>query len=337
MFEVSGAPTTPRVSVVIPTYQRRELIRTILAPLMADPAASEVVVVNDGGTDGTAYIVKQIAADDARLRLLDLPHRGRQQARRAGVEAATGDIVLFIDDDVSADPGLVTGHASAHREGLADVIEGYMPVAVPAQRKPGQAATFLYAREYEQHCAQMERDQQQTLFNLWGGNISLRRELALRTTAGDQFPASFGEDTHLGLLCHRLGLRGRFVRRLTARHLHSRTLPQFLRDAYQRGQAAVWLHHLHPDLVPAPDRSQYTAGLPAPLRPAVEHNWPIARRAVEAGATGAGRMHSYRVEEAGVKLLRRWAAHQGMVEALQALATASAGAPAADPDPTGVI
>jgi len=194
-----------------------------------------------------------------------------------------------------------------------------MPVLLPPRRAPGQSATFLYAREYEKHCQEVEEAPEVTLLQLWGGNISLRRDTALAVTAGDEFPASYGEDTHLGLLCHHLGCRGRFVRRLAAQHLHSRTLDQFVRDAYQRGMALVWLHHLHPGLVPAPDPSDFTGDLPAPLRWLVEHDSRLGRRLVETGGSVAGSLHWYQGEEQAIKTLRRWAARQGAQAALAAV------------------
>jgi glycosyltransferase involved in cell wall biosynthesis len=315
----SRAPASPSVSVVIPTYQRRGLIGSVLQPLLDDPAADEILVVNDGGTDGTADLVAEMAARTDRLRLIDRPHGGRQQARRAGIEAAGGEVVLLIDDDVRAEPGLVSGHAAAHGEGLADVIEGYMPVQLPAHRAPGQSATFIYAREYEKHCRLVEDAPEATLLQLWGGNVSLRRDTALAVTAGEEFPASYGEDTHLGLLCHRLDCRGRFVRRLAAQHLHSRTRDQFVRDAYQRGMALVWLHHLHPELVPAPDPSRFTVDLPVPLRRLVEHDSRLGRKLVETGGSVAGRVHWYQGEEQAIKSLRRWAARLGVQAALSAV------------------
>jgi hypothetical protein len=83
--------------------------------------------------------------------------------------------------------------------------------------------------------------------------------------------------------------------------------------------ALVWLHHLHPELVPAPQAADFTVDLPAPLRRLVEHDSRPGRRLVETGGSVAGRLHWYQGEEQAIKTLRRWAARQGAQAALAAV------------------
>src|SRR5690349_2755212 len=119
----------------------------MLAPLLADPQPLEVVVVVDGGRDGSLELLERMAAGDARLRPLWIENRGVVGARAAGAEAARGEVVVLLDDDVFAMPGLIAGHARHHAEpGL--VIVGYMPVARPPRPRPGDYPRELYAREY---------------------------------------------------------------------------------------------------------------------------------------------------------------------------------------------
>jgi hypothetical protein len=86
-----------RVSAVIPTRNRANLVtRAIRSALAALSPDDEVVVVDDGSTDETAAAV---AAFGPPVRLLRLPHGGAGAARNAGVEAARGPLVAFLDDD----------------------------------------------------------------------------------------------------------------------------------------------------------------------------------------------------------------------------------------------
>ncbi len=174
-------------------------------PLLADPAADEIVVVDDGSNDGTLKLLEDLAAAHPQLRPVPTRHRGRAAARQLGLERATGEVVLLLDDDVVAAQGLVEGHARAHAVSDGLVVVGYMPIRLPAGRRPGDASTFLYAGNYEGSCAACERDPSLVLTGLWGGNVSICRADALRVGMDSSF--TYHEDRDFGLRCMKAGLR----------------------------------------------------------------------------------------------------------------------------------
>jgi glycosyltransferase involved in cell wall biosynthesis len=90
-----------RVSVVIPTYNRAGCIGRALESVLAQSHADlEVIVVDDGSTDDTARIVGEYADADRRVRWVACNRRtGAQAARNAGVRAAQGDWIAFLDSD----------------------------------------------------------------------------------------------------------------------------------------------------------------------------------------------------------------------------------------------
>lgn len=96
----SGDPT---VGVVIAGFNEEDNIeRTIKALLAADYPSNklDVVVVNDGSTDGTLDVMKRVAATDARVTVVNFSHNlGKRQAMAAGFEASRGEIVVFVDSD----------------------------------------------------------------------------------------------------------------------------------------------------------------------------------------------------------------------------------------------
>ena len=97
-----------KLSVVIPLYNERdqigETVRAIEAALRSAELDAEVVVVDDGSTDGSGEAARA-AENGVPLRVLTQPNGGRYAARKAGLEAAEGEYVLFLDSRVRLEPG----------------------------------------------------------------------------------------------------------------------------------------------------------------------------------------------------------------------------------------
>ena len=146
---MSAETPLPTVSVVVPTYRRRDNLTEVVLPLLEDPALLELLVVVDGCDDGSLELLEQIAASHPRLRPVWTENSGGAAARQTGIDAAVGDVVLLLDDDVVAAPGLVSGHARRHQEHDDLVVLGYMPTRPPEPGARGRFATHLYAQEYE--------------------------------------------------------------------------------------------------------------------------------------------------------------------------------------------
>jgi glycosyltransferase involved in cell wall biosynthesis len=95
----------PLVSVVIPAFnEERRLPQTLArvdAYLETQNYASEIVVVDDGSSDGTVRVVELFAREHPRVRLIQNDHRGKGYTVRTGMLAARGHIVLFSDADLS--------------------------------------------------------------------------------------------------------------------------------------------------------------------------------------------------------------------------------------------
>lgn len=310
----------PTVSVVIATRGRRDRLQETLVPLVADPAADEIVVVDDGSDDGSLQLLEDLAAAHPQLRPVPTRHRGRAAARQLGLERATGEVVLLLDDDVVAAPGLVEGHARAHTGSDGLVVVGYMPIRLPARRRPGDASTYLYAGNYEGSCAACERDPSLVLTGLWGGNVSICRADALRVGMDSSF--TYHEDRDFGLRCMKAGLSGRFDRSLHAEHVHARNIATLRRDARGQGAGRVKIHRVHADVLPPFDGRRFACDLPASLgRVVVACRRPrvgtFCAGVLAAAAKLAGRLRLWRVETNVVKLLRRVELQRGALDALE--------------------
>lgn len=88
------------LSVVIPTFQSVQTIERAVASVLSIPSnAIEVVVVNDGSSDGTQPLLDKLASHDSRLVIVSQHNMGRSAARNRGVEASSGQWVMFLDSD----------------------------------------------------------------------------------------------------------------------------------------------------------------------------------------------------------------------------------------------
>jgi glycosyltransferase involved in cell wall biosynthesis len=113
--DVVGMPT---ISVVVPTLNEAENLRLLLLRLPEE--VSEVVVVDGHSTDGTVEVAR---AADPRVRVVMEPRPGKGNALMRGFTEASGDIIVALDADNSADPGEIRRFVRALRSG-ADYAKG---------------------------------------------------------------------------------------------------------------------------------------------------------------------------------------------------------------------
>lgn len=123
------------LSVVVPIFNEADRLRQNVEPLLSWLAASrrpgELVLVDDGSTDGSGRLVRVLAAADPRVRgLLLRPNQGRGRALQAGLRTARGRVVLTTEADGSWDLGCLQGMAELVRSGRADL-------AVASPHRPG--------------------------------------------------------------------------------------------------------------------------------------------------------------------------------------------------------
>jgi glycosyltransferase involved in cell wall biosynthesis len=94
-----------RLSVLIPVYNERNTIETILDQVHAAPMAKEIVVVNDASTDGTTEMLDRLHSEGRIDQLMHQPvNRGKGAAIRAALSISTGNIVIVQDADLEYDP-----------------------------------------------------------------------------------------------------------------------------------------------------------------------------------------------------------------------------------------
>jgi glycosyltransferase involved in cell wall biosynthesis len=181
-----------KISVVIATRNRANLLDGALESLRAQLGAPDVeaVVVDNGSSDDTRAIAERHGAT-----YVFEPQPNRAAARNAGIAAATGEIVLFIDDDVVLPPYFVAAHARAHAAEIFPIVVTGPIINVPsAGLRP--VPTFVNASNaYFCTC-----------------NASVPRS-ALESVGGfdESFDKYGWEDTELGVRLRKFDVRRRFV------------------------------------------------------------------------------------------------------------------------------
>lgn len=192
----------PVLSIVIATYNGRENLGRCLDALLrqtADPSEFEVVVADDGSSDGGPEEIEALKSP-FRLRVLRLQKGGQAAAQNAGVEQAEGAACLLLDDDVIAAPGLVAAHLRAHRDSPRTLAIGDL-----RQDADGALDWFARAFEEEWNAHFLELTQRPVRWtDCWGGNLSFPRDVFLEI-GGVSTELKVGYDIELG---YRLALAG---------------------------------------------------------------------------------------------------------------------------------
>lgn len=310
------------VSVVIPTFNRRDCLRRAIESVLDDPATTEIVVVVDGSSDGTMELLEQVSRSEPRVKPVFVEHRGLSVALQTGVErAATSEIVLILDDDLEASPGLVSGHAQHHLAASNLVVLGYSPVSMRDVAGGGSVTASLYDEAYERSCRSFERRPEDILLHLYGGHMSIRRSECLRTGIySERFQEPYHPDREFGIRCFKAGLVGCFDRSLVARHHYARSLSQFRTDARSQGSATAVIHSLHRDVLGPVDPSISLTGAPGVARPVIRLSrfrlfHDVATGALASVVRMLGPLKARSLQRDAAKLLGRMEHQRGFYDA----------------------
>ncbi|UBF25670.1 glycosyltransferase [Kovacikia minuta CCNUW1] len=234
-------------SIVIPTYNRKPILEKCLKALedqRFDPAliaGYEVVVVDDGSTDGTVNWLQATAMDFAHVRLVQQDHQGPAAARNLGVESATGDTIIFIDSDLVVTDRFLQSHAEALQRGKVEL---------------GSDRLFTYGRvintcNFENPTAEPFKvtDFSQAFFAT--GNVAIDRKWLEQAGLFDTRFQLYGwEDLELGVRLKQLGLTLIKCPEAVGYHWHPPfsldQIPNLIEKEIQRGRMGVLFYQKHP-------------------------------------------------------------------------------------------
>ena len=137
--------TQPTISIVVLTYERRRMLRDCLHSLLAQDyprAKLEIVVSDDGSTDGTRALVEELQRRHSNLKYAYQPHRGIAAARNNGIANASGEIVAIVADDYILHPTYAPTIARFFDDYPAAEVVRFKVVA--AGKDPGSRISHFY-------------------------------------------------------------------------------------------------------------------------------------------------------------------------------------------------
>lgn len=191
------------VSVVIPTYNRRPILEKCLLALERQQACPEidryeVVVVDDGSTDGTPDWLRGAAERFPHVRLIEQSHGGPAEGRNRGVDHAYGDVIVFIDSDLVVTDSFLSCHASS---------------LVRSWEARGDRLCFTYGAvvntaNFEQPTAERHKLRDLSWAYFATGNVAIAKEVLQRAGLFDTGFRLYGwEDLELGERLRRMGVQ----------------------------------------------------------------------------------------------------------------------------------
>ena len=240
----------PSISVVMPTYYEVERLCAALTSLSQQDYPMdqvEIIVVDDASPTPADGGKLQQALAPFTLKLLNHEsNQGRARARNTGLRCATGDIIIFLDSDMTVAPNFFRAHAAGHKREENTVFIGNIVWGCDI---PPSALT----RYVERRGVHRINGQGGVHFKCFvTGNSSLRRNLLDHVGFFDEdFTVYGGEDLELGYRLHIAGAQFSYLEDAVSHHNHIRPLDQLCRLMYAYGQGSMpVLVDKHPGLAP---------------------------------------------------------------------------------------
>lgn len=227
----------PKVSVVVPTYNRRLSAReTVECLLRQTVPPHEIIVVDDGSCDGTAEFLRR--SFGSAVRVLTRPNGGPASARNTGIRESAGEFIAFTDSDCLPEEGW-----------LAELLEGFDSPRVAGVGGVVRRADADLLSEYVDAAGLLNpliRDGE--VDYLVTANACFRRDVLFEADLFDErFVLPGGEDTELSVRVRSLGYELRFNPAAVVLHHHRQTVPALLRTMSNYGQGCYILFELWPE------------------------------------------------------------------------------------------
>ncbi|WP_320676651.1 glycosyltransferase family A protein [Prochlorococcus sp. MIT 1300] len=234
------------ISVVIPTYNRLPILKKCLYALEhqrshAEIENYEIIVVDDGSSDGTQEWLRSCSENFPHLRLFQQEHSGPAQGRNRGVDQASGDVIVFIDSDLVVTSSFLEFHALALKQ---------------SWKLNGNRNCFTYGSVINTSNFQSPTSEPYKLNDLsWAyfatGNVAICKKLLIRSGLFDTTFSLYGwEDLELGERLRKMGVKLVRCPKAVGYHWHPplslEQIPGLIRVELERAKMGLIFYRKHP-------------------------------------------------------------------------------------------
>ena len=230
--------TNPRFSIIIPAYNAKKTLSACLESLADQSVAKEdyeVIVVDDGSTDGTAKIAKKFD-----VKYIFQTNQGPAAARNKGADAAAAQIILFTDADCVPDHNWIREMVSPFSDREAIGVKGAYKT-----RQTELAARFAQA-EFEDRYDLLKKSSTIDMIDTY--SAAFRKDVFLNIGGFDQsFPVANNEDTDLSYRLSAKGYKMVFNQEAFVYHTHPNSFLKYLKLKFRRGYWRMVVYRRYPD------------------------------------------------------------------------------------------
>ena len=221
-----------KFSIIIPTYQRPKALQRCLESFLSlDYPDWELLLVNDGGE----ILLDEVLSSQLPFRLINSPHAGPAAARNRGAEAATGEILVFTDDDCRVESDWLWQFRRGFEQKSVDALAGDWLNPFPDD--VGAVTWHLYMNFLRETL----RDKAGQALLLLSNNVAYKREVFEALSGFDEsFPLAAAEDLDLGYRLIAAGYKQDFQLAAKVWHEHQIGMRAFLRQQYRYGRGAFY-------------------------------------------------------------------------------------------------
>jgi len=226
------------LSIIIPTYNRLQRLKQVIAAMECQEYALdnvEVLIISDGSTDGTDAYLSNLKSS-LKLVFISQANAGPAAARNNGIRRASGEYVLFIDDDVVPSPHLIAEHMRLHESRPNLIVLG--PMLNPNDFDMSPWVAWEQTMLEKQYHSMQSGKWIPTARQFYTGNTSLARR-HLNEVGGFDERFRRAEDVELAYRLNSLGIEYAFNPQAIGYHYAERSLRSWMETPYAYGRNDV--------------------------------------------------------------------------------------------------